>query len=542
MTCKILAAALAFSFACSRPVRAEAPSLLTEPPRKDAAINETITYAARDGYHFNLKAPQECGDSEAFDVSKKELKCKFSSAGEIAVSLKICDDKETACMFEDFTVLVKGAGNKQPAAAGAVVKDEGLGGFLLNDPGGALVRAQKEHALLFIDFFGRWCPPCRVMEDTVLTQPSFLEATRDMVRVSLDTDRPAAREWKRLFKPGGYPTYLVADADLQEIGRWTGSSNLSAFTAWIKDQERWKDQPIEKAIAAVASLEEAGKLRVARWYMTGSKWAEARGALSGLNTHAAAYLDAQAQVEENKSTDTVELTGLYCGLIDRFDGKDGLDAEGAVLDWTAALYKLNPAAAKPYIAGLDALIERLKVSKDAVNEGYDYTDVLYQAAVDMDDAGLEDLSKDLYGRAAQAYSDMAVASARADQAKGLRMSQARCLMGAKRYKEAATVYGGLTAKFPEEYAFHRSYSGALLTMKDYPEALKEAGLAARLSYGDIHSSIMVLKAKIELAQKDKAAAIKTLNAALAELAAAGGGARGAESDLRELLKKAEALN
>lgn len=515
----------------------DAPSLLTELPRKTAGLNETVKYEPKDGYHFNLKAPQECGDTEAFDISKKELKCKFTSGGEQAVSLKICDDKETACMFEDFTVLVAGEAKAQAAAAEGT-KDTGLDGFLLNDPAGALAQAKKEHKLLFIDFFGRWCPPCRVMEDTVLTQASFLEATGGMVRVSLDVDRPAVRDWRARFKPTGYPTYLIADADLNEIGRWSGSGSLSAFNAWVKDQEKWKDQPIAKAKAETAKLDEAGKLRVAKEYMAGEQWGEARRTLAGLKTRAAAYLDAQAQVHETNSTDTVKLTELYRALIDRFDGSDGQDAEAAVLDWIAALQKADPEAADPYIAGLNALIARLTVSKDAAAEGYGPEDVLYQAAVGMEDAGLKDLAKDLYARAAKVYGGLAAKAARPELAKGLHMSQARCLMGAGLYAEGAAVYGGLVKQFPAEYAFHRSYAGALLQLKKYPEALEEAKLAAGLSYGDIHSSIMILKAKIELAQKNKAVAVKTLNDAVAEADAAKVPSRG----LKDYLEKVKASN
>ena len=120
-----------------------APSLLTAPPAKTAGLNETVKYAAKDGYHFNLKAPQECGATEAFDLSRKELKCKFTSGGEQAVSLKICDDKETACMFEDFTVLVRGEGKRSAAAVPEASIDTGLDGFLLNAPAAARRAEQK---------------------------------------------------------------------------------------------------------------------------------------------------------------------------------------------------------------------------------------------------------------------------------------------------------------------------------------------------------------------------------------------------------------
>ncbi len=536
MDYKILAAALAISAQCPlKAAPAVETSLLTAAPPKAASLNEVVKFRTKAGYHFNLEAPQECGDSEAFEITKPSLKCKFAAAGEQIVSLKICDDGGTACMFEDFTVLVKGEAKQPAAKTSKTAKDTGLDGFLLNDPAAALEQAKKEHKLLFIDFFGRWCPPCRVMEDTVLTHPAFLEATREMVRISLDVDRPEVREWRSLFKPGGYPTYLIADAELNEIGRWSGSCNLSAFNSWVGEQVRWKDQPIEKAKAA-AGLDEAGRLRIAKNYMAAEKWAEARKALAGINTRSAAYLDAQAQISGAESTETVKMLPLYMGFIDRFDGHDGLPAEGAVLDWIAALHKLNPEAAKPYVSGLDALIERLNNSKDALEEGYAPTDVLYQAATDMDEAGLADLSNGLYIRAAGAYGEQADKAEKPELAKGLRMSQARCLMGAKLYKDAAAVYGGLVEKFPGEYAFHRSYASALLQLKNYPEALKEACLAVDLSYGDIHSSAVILKARIELAQKNKAGALKTIKDALAKLEASKDNSPSASRGLKAYLK------
>lgn len=537
MDYKILAAALVISAQCSlKAAPAVETSLLTAAPPKAAALNEVARFMTKAGYHFNLEAPQECGDSEAFEVTKPSLKCKFAAAGEQVVSLKICDDGGAACMFEDFTVLVKGEA-KQPASVTAkAAKDTGLDGFLLNEPGTALAQAKKEHKLLFIDFFGRWCPPCRVMEDTVLTHPAFLKATREMVRISLDVDRPEVREWRSLFKPGGYPTYLIADPELNEIGRWSGSGNLSAFNSWIGEQVRWKDQPIEKAKSDTAGLDEAGRLRVAKNYMAAEKWGEARKALAGIATRSAAYLDAQAQISGAESTETVKMLPLYMGFIDRFDGHDGQPAEGAVLDWIAALHKLDPEAAKPYISGLDALIERLNISKDALQEGYTPTDVLFQAATDMDEAGLADLSNGLYVRAAGAYGGQAAKAEKPGLAKGLRMSQARCLMGAKLYKDAAAVYGGLAEKFPGEYAFHRSYAGALLQLNNYPEALREADLAVDLSYGDIHSSAVILKARIELAQKNRAGALKTIRDALAKLEASKDNSPSASRGLKAYLK------
>jgi thiol-disulfide isomerase/thioredoxin len=536
---KNITAAVLLLCSAGFPALAAGTSLLTEPPPATAALGETVTFRAKAGYHFNLKAPQECGASEAFDVTKASLKCRFDAAGDQDVSLKICDDQETSCMFEDFTVKVLGEAKKTaPAPAPAAAASESLEGFITGDPAGALALAKKEGRLLFIDFSARWCPPCRVMEDTVLWRPEFLAATADMVRAGLDVDKPEAREWRKRFGVTGYPTYLVADADLNEIGRWTGNASLPAFDAWIAEQKRWKDVPVAVAEAGAAKLDEAGRMRLARQYVTLEKWKEARAVLAGLNTRAAAYLDAQAQVKEEKSTDTVKLAALYRGLIDRFDGHDGQPAEASVLDWIAALYKADHKAAKQYMDGINGLISSLNSSTDAAAEGYGPEDILYGAATAMDDADRGDLAAPLYVRAAAVYGGLADKALRPELAKGLRLSQARCLVSAGKDEAAAAVYAGLVRKFPAEYAFHRSYANVLSRLNKYPEAISEVSLAEKLSYGDIHSQIVMLKARIQAKSGDKSGAAATLRAAIAA-AEVPGSSDAASGGMKKYLKELE---
>ena len=492
-------------------------SFLAELPPKTVKLNEVVTFMTKAGYHFNLKAPQNCGVGSAIEVTTADLKCQFTSGGKQPVSLKICDEKSTFCASEDFDVLVEGRVSKPGAAAGRTIpaSEPWLKGFLLNAPSEALRRAKAEHKLLFIDFFGKWCPPCRMMEDTVLNQQAFLDASRNMVLISLDIDRPEAQKWLSLFHPSGYPAYVVADLELREIGRSVGSHNLEAFVAWVKKQEAWKDRPIAKAKLSASSLDEAGKLRVAEVYIEEGKWLEARGLLAGLKSRYALYLEACARVKGEEAGDSKNMAALYRELIERFDGRDGQDAITGVTDWIAELHKLDPAAAKPYIDSLETLAERLLRSREAAAEGYIAPDIFVNLAEAMDQAGLSDQARAFYDRASYTYAALAEKAASPELAKGLRMSQGRYLSRVKRYSDAASVYGALAEKFPGEYEFHYSYANALFELKKYSEALREVSSAEKLSYGDIGLHIMLLKARIEMAQKNKAGALKTLREAIA---------------------------
>lgn len=533
---------------------AEGGSYLSAPPPAEARLNEVVRFVPRADHHFNLKAPQRCGASAAFEVKEKLLKCQFGAGGPQAVSLKVCDNKNTYCVSEDFTVKVAGAPSAAVAARARNVAEQApaLPGFIVNDHAAALRAAKKEGKLLFIDFFGLWCPPCRLMEDTVLTQESFLEASSGMVRVSLDVDAPQSREWISRLKPSGYPTYLVADAQLREIGRVAGSMNLAAFNAWVRAQRGWKDKPIAAAKAAAASLDEAGRLRVARAYLHEKDWAAARRLLDGMRGEEAAYLhlyasvaQAEADSAEAAKTSSAAASGMapvYSAAIKACDGSDGRPARIGALEWLDSLYKLDPAAAKPWLDDADALAGRLLASPAVSEEGYTAEDTLVSVADTLDKAGLGGKAAGFYSRAAAGFAAQADKAAGPEAAKGLRMNQARYLSSAGRLDEAAAVYAGLTAAFPKEYAFHRSYAGLLRKMKKLPEALREADLAARLSYGDIRLSILLAKAQME-AETDKAAAMQTIRGALASAdlpADRSVGAHGIYGRLKEYLRELEA--
>lgn len=543
----ILLAALLVSVRMVAYGEAPAASLLTEPPPQSAKLNEIFNFTAKEGYHFNVEAPQACGAGEAFDVSTASLKCQFMQSGEQAVSLKLCAEKSPLCLFEEFTVTVEGPGGGAKAAsvADAPALEPPLPGFVLNTPDAALRQAAKEGKLLFIDFFGKWCPSCRLMDDTALVHPAFLEASAGMVRLSLDIDLPEAREWLTRFRVSSYPTYVITDSRLREIGRLAGSLSPEAFTVWVREQESWKDKPIGEAKTGALFLGEAGKMRVAKAYIGEKKWALARQLLGGIKTRTARYLEAACLVNEAEASGANNLAELYRNTATKFDGSDGEEAEIGVVDWIAALQKLDPAAAKPWLDAMDDLAARLTASRAVIEEGYAPADVYITIADALSGAGLTERADDFYFRAAAEYAAAADKVARPQDAKGLRMNHARNLSLAHRYEKAAAAYAALTEQFPDEYAFHRSYAGTLRKLKKYPQAQHEAELAANLAYGDIRLDILFMKAEIEMEQKDKAQALKTLNEAIASVELPGDAklrTHGAFRRLKNLRKEVENSN
>ncbi len=188
-----------------------------------------------------------------------------------------------------------------------------------------------------------------------------------------------------------------------------------------------------------------------------------------------------------------------------------------MIEWIAALHKLQPAAAGPWLDDPAALAGRLISSPDVKTEGYVAEDIYVIFGSALAEAEMKDKAKEMFSKAADGYAALAAKAARPEEAKGLRMSQAGNLANAGRYEDAASVYAALAGAFPGEYPFHRSLASVLFKMKKYPEALREASLAAGLAYGDVRLEILYSKAKIEAEMKNRAAALKTLDGAIAAI-------------------------
>jgi thiol-disulfide isomerase/thioredoxin len=116
----------------------------------------------------------------------------------------------------------------QPAAAASFSEP-----LWRNDLPGALQQARSENKLVLVDFTGSdWCPWCIKFDHDVLATEQFAAyAGQKLELVKLDFPRhtPQPDDLKRVnaalarqFGVDGYPTYVLLDADGQELGRQVG--------------------------------------------------------------------------------------------------------------------------------------------------------------------------------------------------------------------------------------------------------------------------------------------------------------------------------
>ena len=87
--------------------------------------------------------------------------------------------------------------------------------------------ARREGKLVFADFSAEWCIACKVLEQTVLSDPDVQQALEAYVFVDIDMDT-YPRE-ASVYQVVGMPTLLVLNADGEELFRSVGLIEVDAL-------------------------------------------------------------------------------------------------------------------------------------------------------------------------------------------------------------------------------------------------------------------------------------------------------------------------
>jgi thioredoxin:protein disulfide reductase len=91
----------------------------------------------------------------------------------------------------------------------------------LHDEPRALALARGAGKPVFVDFWARWCAPCKLMESTVMQEPSVRRELDRFVLLKVDVTDETDRD-KRLrakYRAGELPQLVVLDAEGTERGR-----------------------------------------------------------------------------------------------------------------------------------------------------------------------------------------------------------------------------------------------------------------------------------------------------------------------------------
>ncbi len=102
--------------------------------------------------------------------------------------------------------------------------------FIENSMEGVFERAKKEGKMVFIDFYGTWCPPCKYLDREVFSNPDvegYMEAR--FVCVKLDVDSKVGRKYADRLEVISLPTLMFVRADRKIVDRIEGALSPEDF-------------------------------------------------------------------------------------------------------------------------------------------------------------------------------------------------------------------------------------------------------------------------------------------------------------------------
>jgi thiol-disulfide isomerase/thioredoxin len=218
-----------------------------------------VEFSPPPGHHFNMEAPTEVRltvgkkiTKATLDKAPETIKASWdqkSNSCEILAQLYICDEKNTycvpikktfACQKLTYDNVMSTAANDVGVVTNATEKTKvekpspATGSkiekiFILNDSPKAFAQAKSQNKMVMIDFFGIWCPPCNMLDESVFNTKEFQSLEKQYIFLKLDADAPVSWELKAKYNVKGYPTIILANAEGEEVSRIVGSRRAKAF-------------------------------------------------------------------------------------------------------------------------------------------------------------------------------------------------------------------------------------------------------------------------------------------------------------------------
>lgn len=94
----------------------------------------------------------------------------------------------------------------------------------------ASVKAKAENKLIFLDCYTTWCGPCKVMARKVFPQEKVgAYMNPKFINLQIDMEGEYGAPLAKKLQISAYPTFVIFNADAQEIGRFLGSSEADDF-------------------------------------------------------------------------------------------------------------------------------------------------------------------------------------------------------------------------------------------------------------------------------------------------------------------------
>ncbi len=499
----------------------------------------TVLVTPPEKHHFNLEAPTK------FEINHQPAIVKTKTANQldlratdvkahendlVSISVFLCDEAKTYCVkkvketvlsakeahAEKNQVAVPHEESAPPVTQAAAVISHGKKdhhGFWDNNLEQAVKQAKAEHKPLMIDFYGIWCPPCNLLNETVFPKAKFQGLAKNFVLLKIDVDVEQNLAFRDFFKVGGYPTLVFAKTSeepkfgLSEIDRVVGYLSLDSLANKMEEVFANRNDTLEDRLAkdkahyaetlkkliqnrfaqndsagAGVFADEAIRMFPNDTYFMQSKLG------SQVDDHPEILKTAEANAvlktiwQDRKNLSVETLVGAQDMVISNTD-----QASSEQLQWAAD--------------ELNALEGLINPKTQAIPGSWVTTADIASMRVDLADAKKDEKGlKAARENAIKSYQDL-IQFYHDPDSRGLHLELGYYLWANGHFEEAKKLYDRFVAKYPKEFTFYHARSRMYLEQKNLVEARKDAEQAYVYAYGDNKLRVMNRLAQVMKAQE-----------------------------------------
>lgn len=505
---------------------------------------KTLVATVADGFHFNKDAPTQIkfANQEKAPIKKEEKEIVFKipqGPGNIEVGLYVCDDKKTVCEEHQFFYSFKnGKWEQADPKRGAVAESNQPSqknaaknlqyneqGFIVDEMPLAFAKAKKEKKRLLVYYGAPWCPACVRLKTEVFGTSLFQEATAKVIKVALNADVMANKEWGSKYSIKALPTILLLNEKGEELYRvldFKPAAELaSELTAELKRAVVARSQLEKKAQAGDVTMMKrlADQYFAQTDFANATKWYERAGEKSAL----AAYAEMSAARELDLKN--LEVKNSYIRILQKWIAHEphSYTAISARNDW-AALFKDEKKLPPELIAELKKnteLLQKLVEDFDGIRvlfanwnvgtfQPYEREELFAQWLQSLELLGEDKQAKQVKTR----LQDLLKAKNLSVQRPGEILTGLPYFRKASLLAEEEQWLRSLVETYPETYVYHMKMASFYKRQKSFAKALPEVQRAIELG-PDFRFYNLHLLAEIQKELNQKEEAKKTIEIALA---------------------------
>lgn len=358
--------------------------------------------------------------------------------------------------------------------------------FLVNQTEKAFDLAAKTKKPLLIDFYGVWCPPCNILDETVFQESRFKKLSDQFVLLKIDGDLEESAQWSKKYKIQQFPTLIFTDSNGKELDRIRGLVDSQIIYQKMQSVSILNS---EKRINSSASLSAQQAMEKVENFFEREDYKSAMPLLP------LAWQVPQASVHQR---DTLALVPLLYLLRTDFINEVLIETLKNSL-----VYSENPRNVSIKIDAIDEIGTRLndqtlekwllqtqvKISDRWISQPRYQLNFLSMKAKALDKLGN-------INQAQQTYADLAkLLEARMKKNssnRGYQTERAYALSRAGKPTEAEAIFKSLIIKYPDDFTFYFMLANLYRGIQKPNESIEMARKAWERAYGENRLKVSVL--------------------------------------------------